>query len=144
MITWRFSSTTPPGQPLNLNVFLRILLPFSENMILSVETAVLMKKKPMVIFYNLTMSRCSRFALFSSSSLTTSMWPSLAAEISAVQQSCTHRQPVNLGTPIRLQIQRDKRPSSPSSMWDAPGTVKAVYLPAGHTRCSFEPGVAWT
>lgn len=54
------------------------------------------------------MSRCSILVLFSSSSLTTSMWPSLAAEISAVQQSCTHRQPVTLGTPIRLQIQLDK------------------------------------
>lgn len=44
-----------------------------------------------------TMSRCSGLALFSSSSLTTSMWPSLAAEISAVQQSCTCKQTVTPG-----------------------------------------------
>lgn len=34
-----------------------------------------------------TMSLCSRFALLASSSFTTSTWPSLEAEISAVQQS---------------------------------------------------------
>lgn len=62
-----------------------------------------MNKKLSVTLHDLTMSRCSRLTLFSSSSLTTSMWPSFAAEISAVQQSCTHRQPVTLETAIRLQ-----------------------------------------
>lgn len=78
---------------------------------ISINSRFEMKKYFPTTLYILTMSRCSRLALFSSSSLTTSMWPSLAAEISAVQQSCTHRQPVTLGTPIRLQIQLDKRPS---------------------------------
>ncbi len=66
------------------------------------------KNFPVTVFI-LTMSRCSRLALLSSSSLTISMCPSLAAEINAVQQSCTHRQPVTLGTPIWLRIQVDKR-----------------------------------
>ncbi|TNN80243.1 hypothetical protein EYF80_009568 [Liparis tanakae] len=85
-------------------------------------------------------ARC-RLALFSSSSLTTSIWPSLAAEISAVQQSCTHRQPVSVGTPIILQIQFAKRLFQCSA---ARGTVEALYPPAGRTRCSWKWGVAWT
>ena len=48
------------------------------------------------------MSLCSRLALFSSSSRTTSRCPSLAAEISAVQQSCT-KQPVRAEYPLRSQ-----------------------------------------
>lgn len=70
------------------------------------------------------------------------MWPSLAAEINAVQQSYTHRQPVTLGTAIRLQIQLEKCLSK--VYLGPPGLVKAMYLPVGHTRCSWEHDVAWT
>lgn len=81
------------------------------------------------LIISLTMSLCSKFALFSSNSLTTSMCPSFAAEISAVQQSCTKCQPVTLRTPIRHYTQV-------SPFWIP------SYLPAGRTRCSWGQVVA--
>lgn len=84
----------------------------------------------------LTMSRCSRFALFSKSSLTTSMWPSLAPEINAVQQSCAQRQPLTVRTPIRLKIQFDKRMSEIYLRWPRNGqSTQSTYqliVPGAH------------
>lgn len=81
------------------------------------------------------MSRCSGLALFSSSSLTTSMWPSLAAEISAVQQSCMHKQTITPGGVFK----------SHKSGETLAQVLKMVtlYLPADRTRCSWESDAAW-
>lgn len=70
------------------------------------------------------------------------MWPSFAAEINAVQQSCRHRQPVTLETAIRLQIQIGKCLSE--RYVGRSERVKAMHLPVGHTRRSWEHDVAWT
>lgn len=55
--------------------------------VLDLKKAV--EQKALLCMYSmmLTMSLCSRLALLASSSFTTSTWPSLEAEISAVQQS---------------------------------------------------------
>lgn len=64
------------------------------------------------------------------------MWPSLAAEINAVQQSCTQRQPVTVGTPIRLKIQFDKRLSEIEVGWPRNGrSTQSTYqliVPGAH------------
>lgn len=76
---------------------------FLLNFVYKLESSCSFKPEIMWVTKDLTMSRCSGFALFSSSSLTTSMWPSLAAEISAVQQSCVHEQTVTPGSALRSQ-----------------------------------------
>lgn len=82
-----------------------------------------------------TMSRCSGLALFSSSSLTTSMWPSLAAEISAVQQSCTHKQTITPGSVLKSHASGE----TPVQFLK----TATLYLPVDRTRCSWESDAAW-
>lgn len=84
------------------------------------------------------MSRCSGLALFSSSSFTTSMWPSLAAEISAVQQSCAYKQTITPGsvleshTPGGSPVQLRKK----RSLWTYQLTVPGAHGKAMKHGCT--------